>query len=151
MGDICPRCRSRDVFGKKFGMGGFSVIERKCMSCELFEWGCTKDDGFDDWYSRWRALDDEDLAELAREEALARPAEGEGEDEDENEVAAPEPERDALFDAICRDAADDELRLRYADLVAPRLPRGSPRSRPSSSSAASPLKVAPAPAVSRAS
>ena len=60
MPDTCPRCGSDELLGKKFGMGGFSIIERKCWSCGLFEYKSTADADFTDWYSRW-STDDEDV------------------------------------------------------------------------------------------
>jgi uncharacterized protein (TIGR02996 family) len=115
---VCPRCGSKDLFSKKFGFGDVSVYEWSCKACDLYEDRSTRDADFEAWYERWHPPDEEDLD---REEPPARPAEAE--DEDEHEVAFESAaERDELLDAICRDVGNDELRLRYADLIASRLP-----------------------------
>ncbi len=141
----CPRCGSPDVLGKKFGFGDVSLHEYCCNACDLFEDRRSTDPDFTEWKQAW-LRDVPGSREVAAIMAAATPTpthepdedvvEGEDEEhedeehEDEVEVDETEAkdeeerapvsraERDALFDAICRDVSNDALRLRYADLIA---------------------------------
>jgi uncharacterized protein (TIGR02996 family) len=103
--DICPRCGSDDIFGKKFGaIGNASIYERKCQNCGLFEYKSNADKDFDEWYARWHKADDDSDEDEAKAKAKA-----EDEDEDENEVvAAPD------IKPVIAAPDDDRPRLAYA-------------------------------------
>lgn len=128
----CPRCGSPDVLGKKFGFGDVSVHEYFCKACEVFEDRLSTDPDFTEWKQAWlRDVGErEDEDEVDEDEVDEDGVDEDEEHEDEVEVDETEAkdeeerapvsraERDALFDAICRDVSNDALRLRYADLIA---------------------------------
>jgi uncharacterized protein (TIGR02996 family) len=124
---VCPRCGKKDITGKKFGFGDVTLYEFNCNSCDLFEFRRSTDPDFDAWWARWHpdGDDDEDAQGAASD------------DEDGDEAAEPAPAasspasgkpaptakaRDQLQDAICRDVANDALRLQYADELARKRP-----------------------------
>lgn len=120
---VCPRCSSKDILAKKFGFGDVTLYERSCNNCDLFEYRRSTDPDFDQWFERWSPDGDDDQGAAADDDeddepAQAAPATTPGARPPSPKPAGSTKARDQLHDAICRDVANDALRLQYADAIA---------------------------------
>ncbi len=132
---VCPRCASKEITGKKFGLGGSTLYEFACETCDLYEYRRSNDPDFEEWWARWRpdgdgdADEDEDEGEDGGDEpesaagtSAAASASTPASTARASIPAGPAKAREELHDAICQDVANDALRLAYADAIAARRP-----------------------------
>lgn len=110
----CPSCGSTDVIVKKFGLGGFTVHERCCVRCDLFETRRSTDADFHAWWHRWSDDDDDDDPGAAAPKEPKAPKEP-----PQVPKARPRtPGQLELLRAICSDVGNDAVRLAFADAIA---------------------------------
>ncbi len=124
MSDVCPRCASKKISGKKFGFGDVTVYERSCETCDLFEYRRSTDPDFDAWFARWSTGEDDDEPDEAASgpgDDDPDPDKGQGTSPATAPAARVGAKKGDLLRDICHDVADDAPRLAYADAIADRL------------------------------